>query len=258
MRARSCAGSLAKWSECWGDGMATGKRFYWIKLTKEFMLEDIDFLMNQKNGAQYVVLYQMLCFATINTNGSCAYAVGEMIVPYDVDKIRRECKYFDNDTIIVALELFKKLGWVYEQENGVLQIADFDKKVGSETDWAVKKQRQRLGQGGDNVPELSPPMSPEMSPQSKSKSKRQSKETELKTDTVIQQQLVNGAGAREEKGDPPSLLEVTRYMKTEFDMINTAAEAEKFIAWNAVRGWVCLPNWQAAADLWCARIGERG
>ena len=111
--------------------MATGKRFYWIKLTKEFMIEDIDFLMNQKNGAKYVVLYQMLCLATINTEGTCAYTVGEVIVPYDVDKIRRECRYFDNDTIIVALELFKKLGWVYEQENGVLQIANFEEKVGS-------------------------------------------------------------------------------------------------------------------------------
>ena len=238
--------------------MATGKRFYWIKLTKEFMLEDIDFLINQKNGAQYVVLYQMLCFATINTNGSCAYAVGEMIVPYDVDKIRRECKYFDNDTIIVALELFKKLGWVYEQENGVLQIADFDKKVGSETDYAAQKQRQRVGRGVDNVHESSTGMSTGMSTQSKSKSKRQSKETELKTDTVIQQQLVNSASAREEKGDPPSLLEVCSYIKGEFDVLNATAEAEKFIAWNAMRGWGCLPNWKAAVDLWCARIGERG
>lgn len=231
--------------------MATGKRFYWIKLTKEFMLEDIDFLMNQKNGAQYVVLYQMLCFATINTNGSCAYAVGEMIVPYDVDKIRRECKYFDNDTIIVALELFKKLGWVYEQENGVLQIADFEKKVGSETDWAVKKQRQRLGQGGENVPQLSP----QISPQSKSKSK--SKETELKTDTIIPQQRLVNSPACEKEGEPPTLLEVCSYIKGEFDIVNVTAEAEKFIAWNAMRNWACLPNWQAAADLWCARIDER-
>ena len=139
--------------------MATGKRFYWIKLTKEFMIEDIDFLMNQKNGAKYVVLYQMLCLATINTEGTCAYTVGEVIVPYDVDKIRRECRYFDNDTIIVALELFKKLGWVYEQENGVLQIANFEEKVGSETDWAAQKQRQRLARGVDNSRTLSTPVS---------------------------------------------------------------------------------------------------
>ena len=177
--------------------MATGKRFYWIKLSKEFMTSDeIDFLMSQKNGAKYVVLYQMLCLATINTEGACAYAVGEAIVPYDVDKIRRECKYFDNDTIIVALELFKKLGWVYEQENGVLQISDFNEKVGSETDWAKKKARQRLG-AGDNVPELSPAMSSEMSPQRKSEEERvQSTEKDIQSFT-----LAAHAGAREKERD---------------------------------------------------------
>lgn len=176
--------------------MATGKRFYWIKLTKEFMIEDIDFLMNQKNGAKYVVLYQMLCLATINTEGTCAYTVGEVIVPYDVDKIRRECRYFDNDTIIVALELFKKLGWVYEQENGVLQIANFDGMVGSETDWAQKKARQRL-KSGDNVPALSLPMSPEMSPQRKSIEERdKSKEKDIQSIT-----LTAPACAQEKEGD---------------------------------------------------------
>ena len=157
--------------------MATGKRFYWLKLYKEFMTGDeIDFLMNQKNGSKYVVLYQMLCLSTINTRGACAYSIGEAIIPYDIDKIQRDTKYFDRDTVIVALELFKKLGWVYEQDNGVLQISNFDEIVGSETDWAQKKARQRLG-GGDNVPELSPPMSPQR--------KREEKEEEKEIDISI-------------------------------------------------------------------------
>ena len=44
------------------------KIFYWLKLKSEFMNgEIVDFLMSQKNGANYVVLYQMLCIKTINT-----------------------------------------------------------------------------------------------------------------------------------------------------------------------------------------------
>lgn len=155
--------------------MATGKRFYWLKLYKEFMTgNEIDFLMNQKNGAKYVVLYQMLCLSTINTRGVFAYSIGEAIIPYDIDKIQRDTKYFDRDTVIVALELFKKLGWVYEQDNGVLRISNFDEIVGSETDWAQKKARQRLG-SGDNVPELSP----EMSPQRKKEEEEIEKETDI-------------------------------------------------------------------------------
>ena len=148
--------------------MATGKRFYWIKLRESFFNGDngeaVDFLMSQKNGANYVVLYEMLCLKTANTGGVMASSVGEVIIPYDPAKIQRDCKWFALDTVIVALELFKKLGWVYEQEDGVLRIVDFDQIVGSETDWAQKKARQREV-SGDNVPELSPSMSPNMSPQ---------------------------------------------------------------------------------------------
>lgn len=34
-------------------------------------------------------------------------------------------------------------------------------------------------------------------------------------------------------------------------------EAEKFHAYNANRGWDCLPDWKATADLWIARIDEK-
>ena len=50
--------------------MATGKRFYWMKLKESFMTSDtIDYFMSQPDGANYVVLYQMLCLKTINTDG---------------------------------------------------------------------------------------------------------------------------------------------------------------------------------------------
>lgn len=67
--------------------MATGKRYYWIKLKDAFMSSDmIDYLMGQPDGANYVVLYQMLCLKTINTGGRLAFQIGDMIIPYDVKK----------------------------------------------------------------------------------------------------------------------------------------------------------------------------
>lgn len=50
----------------------------------------IDYLMGQPDGANYVVLYQMLCLKTINTGGRLAFQIGDMIIPYDVEKIQRE------------------------------------------------------------------------------------------------------------------------------------------------------------------------
>lgn len=127
--------------------MENNKRFYWIKLKTNFFGKDeIDFLLSQKNGCQYVVLYQMLCLQTANTNGELISKLGEVIVPYDVNKIVRDTKYFDFDTVTVALELFKKLGLIYQEENGNLRIPDLINMVGSESasKSAIKKREQRL------------------------------------------------------------------------------------------------------------------
>ena len=135
------------------------KKFYWIKLRQSLLTsEKVDFLMSQKNGAYYVVLYQCLCLKTINSAGELANKIGELIIPFDEQKIERECKWFDIDTIRVAMSLYKKLGLIYEQENGILKIADFEDLVGSETYWAKQKRLQRdkkelIGQSLDNVQE---------------------------------------------------------------------------------------------------------
>ena len=70
--------------------------------------------------------------------------VGEMLIPFDVNKIARDTK-FAVDTVIVAMELFKKVGLIYEQENGILHIPYVNELVGSETSGAkrVREHRQR-------------------------------------------------------------------------------------------------------------------
>lgn len=43
--------------------MATGKRFYWMKLKESFMTSDtIDYFMSQPDGANYVVLYTAIAY----------------------------------------------------------------------------------------------------------------------------------------------------------------------------------------------------
>ena len=139
--------------------MATGKRYYWIKLKESFMTSDaVDFLMGQPDGANYVVLYQMLCLKTINTGGKLERHIGEVIIPYDEAKIQRDTKWFSIDTVRVALNLYKALGLVYVDKDGALCLTDHENLVGSETDWAEKRRRQRSDlpipslPSGDNVP----------------------------------------------------------------------------------------------------------
>ena len=113
--------------------MSNTKKYYWIRLKTDFFDQDtIDFLMGQENGAKYVVIYQMLMLKTAQQNGLLATKTNEIMIPYDVKKIVRDTKYFDFDTVTIALELLKKLGLVYEEENNILKLTEVEKLVGSE------------------------------------------------------------------------------------------------------------------------------
>lgn len=124
--------------------MATGKRYYWIKLKDSFMSSDeIDYLMSQPDGTNYVVLYQMLCLKTINTGGCLVSQIGEMLIPYDAEKIQRECKWFSLATVRVALSVYKQIGLIFESPDGILAISNYSDIVGSETDYSAQKRLQR-------------------------------------------------------------------------------------------------------------------
>lgn len=53
---------------------------------------------------------------------------------------------------------------------------------------------------------------------------------------------------------PPSLTEVFAYFKCTLRVEDASTEARAFFLKNEEQwGWSCLPNWKAAAELWCLR-----
>lgn len=125
--------------------MNSDKRFYWIKLKTDFFNRaDIDFLISQKNGCEYALLYIMLCLNTANNDGKLQTTIGEVIVPYNAEKIARDCKYFSIDTINVGMSLYKRMGLIYEEEDGTLKISKYDEMVGSESGNANAQRQKRF------------------------------------------------------------------------------------------------------------------
>lgn len=203
------------------------KRYYWIKLKTEFFNQDtIDFLLSQTNGCEYVVLYQMLCLRTANNNGVLSTNVGEIIVPYDIGKIARDTKYFNEDTIRVALELYKQLGLIYEGDNSILQIAGFDEMIGSESKWAKYKRDQRTL---DNV-------------QSKSNKRIEIEYRDKSIDIDIKEN---------KKRKKPTIEEIEDYCKERNNNINP----QRFFDYYETNGWVQgknkpIKDWKACVRTW--------
>jgi hypothetical protein len=79
--------------------------------------------------------------------------IGEVIIPFDEAKIQRDLKWFSIDTIRVAMELYKKLGLIYEDVDGTLVIADHDKLIGSESESAERVRKFRSKQPQQALPE---------------------------------------------------------------------------------------------------------
>lgn len=121
------------------------KKYYWIKLRTDFFSkEEIDFLLSQENGCKYIVLYLMLCLNTANKQGELYTKLGNVFMPYDINKIVRDTKYFDYDTVVVAFNLFQTLGLIIDNDS-FLKINNFEELVGSECSSAerVREFRKR-------------------------------------------------------------------------------------------------------------------
>ena len=131
--------------------MATGKRFYWIKLGKEFMYGDVmDYIMTCKDGSKYVLLFQYMCLMAINNAGRLSANINGTEVPYDADRIQRETRFFSISVVRSGLAVLQKVGLIAVDESGIISIQNLSEWVGSETDYASQKRRQNVKSGVEN------------------------------------------------------------------------------------------------------------
>lgn len=119
------------------------KRYYWLKLKEDFFEDNaIEWLEEQKNGKEYCLFYLKLCLRSLRSDGILIRDVGKMIIPYDVNKLAEITKT-DVDTVIVAMELFKKIGLVEVLDDGALYMTQLNTMVGSECGSASRVRKMR-------------------------------------------------------------------------------------------------------------------
>lgn len=117
---------------------------------------------------------------------------------------------------------------------------------------AVLGYSQKNNGFSENNPDNSENNDTKKSKVNKSQSKGKSKATENKEKSLFSEQ----PQPQQNSSGEPTHAEVFKYMMEKG--VDTAFhESNLFIAYNAKRGWDCLPDWKGAADLWCVRILER-
>ena len=122
-------------------------RFYWLQLKEDFFDEDaIEWLEDQPNGAEQAYFYLKLCLKSLRTDGLLIRRVGEMLIPYDADRLAKMTGINVN-VVQAAIVNLKMCGLVEQLENGALFLTQVAKMVGHSSVGAFKKQQQRALKG---------------------------------------------------------------------------------------------------------------
>ena len=231
--------------------MAESKKYWYIQLNVNFFEDErIDWLCEQKNGYAYVVLYLKLCLKTANNSGILTRQIGDMIIPYNVDKIA-EITHINVDIVRVALELYKKIGLVYEADENCnfMRLPEVPGMVGCVTQAALDKRKQREkkqigdGQSPDNVQD------------------NVQQELRVKSLELRDNSLDTEKETKRKRFTPPTVSEVSDYCKERGSNI----DPEQFVDFYAAKGWKVgnqpMKDWRAAVRTWERRekgAGQRG
>ena len=220
--------------------MAESKKYWYIQLNVNFFEDErIDWLCEQKNGYAYVVLYLKLCLKTANNSGILTRQIGDMIIPYNVDKIA-EITHINVDIVRVALELYKKIGLVYEADENCnfMRLPEVPGMVGCVTQAALDKRKQREkkqigdGQSPDNVQD------------------NVQQELRVKSLELIDNSLDTEKETKRKRFTPPTVSEVSDYCKERGSNI----DPEQFVDFYAAKGWKVgnqpMKDWRAAVRTW--------
>lgn len=210
------------------------KKYYWLKLKRDFFKRhDIRIIEEMPNGKDYILFYLKLLLESVDHEGTLRFSD---TIPYN-EQMLSVVTNTNIDIVRSAMKLFVELHMMDIFDDKTIYMSEVEKYIGSETQWAEKKRLQRAKE--DNVPLLSSNCPTELELESE---KEKEVEKELFTTTTT---------------TAPTMTEVYVYFKS-MDVEDAPKEAEKFHAYNANKGWSCLPDWKATADLWIARIEEKG
>ena len=130
--------------------MAENKKFYWLKLKRDFFKRhDIRIIEEMPNGKDYVLFYLKLLLESVDHEGTLRFSD---TIPYN-EQMLSVVTNTNIDIVRSAMKLFIELKMMDIFDDQTIYMSEVEKYIGSESQWAEKKRLQRAKE--DNVPKLS-------------------------------------------------------------------------------------------------------
>lgn len=220
----------------------------WIKLTTNIFDDEKILMIESLPSADTIIVIWFKLLALAGKSNNNGVFMMNNRIPYTEEMLASIFRR-DSKIVNIALNTFEQFGMIEIIDN-VITIPNWEKHQSLDA-YEKKKERDRQLQAERRA--------------------RQKALVEKSSDNRLTsgdcQMTVAVSDVEKEKeenidiytttttSEAPWLTEVYLYFKDRLDE-DASKEAEKFRAYNAKRGWDCMPDWKSAADLWIARIGE--
>lgn len=123
--------------------MAEGKKFYWLKLKRDFFKRhDIRIIEEMPNGKDYVLFYLKLLLESIDHEGSLRFSD---TIPYN-EQMLSVITNTNVDIVRSAMKLFIELQLIEIFDDKTIYMGEVEKMIGSESESAVRMRRLRQKQ----------------------------------------------------------------------------------------------------------------
>lgn len=123
--------------------MAEGKKFYWLKLKRDFFKRhDIRIIEEMPNGKDYVLFYLKLLLESIDHEGTLRFSD---TIPYN-EQMLSVITNTNIDIVRSAMKLLVELHLVEIFDDQTIYMGEVEKMIGSETDSAERMRRLRQKQ----------------------------------------------------------------------------------------------------------------
>lgn len=124
------------------------KRYYWLKLKKDFFQQhQVRVLKSLPNGRLYALIYLELLAESCSHNGELRYS---QMLPYDIITLSAVIDE-DKDNVEKAIETLISLELIEMLDDGTIFMREIEKLIGSETG-QTKRKREAKEIGGKTYP----------------------------------------------------------------------------------------------------------
>ena len=222
--------------------MAESKKYYWLKLKRDFFKRhDIRIIEEMPNGKEYILFYLKLLLESIDHEGALRFSE---TVPYN-EQMLSVITNTNIDIVRSAMKMFIELKMMDILDDKTIFMAEVDKLIGSEA-WSTERSRRcrekkKLLQCNTDATSCNEEI-----------------DIEIEKDIEIDKEKESKKKDSPKRFVPPSLEEVQSYCSERGNGI----DAQAFIDFYSSKGWMVgktkMADWKAAVRTWESRNKKQG